>query len=189
MHETAQSIAPDSRVLYVDINPVAVVASNEILIGNPHCHAIQADLTRPQLILDALTDSDLATTIDLDQPTALLYCAVLHMIPDDRIADVVAPIRDRLVPGSAMVISHASTAVTDLFGESSVSAAKGVFRTQAATEVTARTDEQIMALFDDMTLMPPGLVSLSDWRPELSDPDPYASTPTRSPIHGAAGTR
>ncbi|WP_243706064.1 SAM-dependent methyltransferase [Micromonospora sp. KC721] len=188
VHETAQSIAPDSRVLYVDIDPVAVVASNEILIDNPHCHAVQADLTHPQLILDALTDSDLATVIDLDQPTALIYCSVLHMIPD-RVTDVVAPIRDRLVPGSAIVISHASADVTDLFGELSVSAAKGIYRTQAATEVTARTDEEIMALFGDMTLMPPGLVPLSDWRPELSDPDPYASTPTRSPMHGAVATR
>ncbi|MBC8991524.1 SAM-dependent methyltransferase [Micromonospora chalcea] len=189
VHEIARAINPTARVLYVDIDPVAVVASNEILMGIPGCRAVEGDFTRPDLILDALDDGDLATVIDLDQPTALLYCAVLQQVPNDRIDDIVAPIRDRLVHGSAMVLSHLSaTAVTDAYGESNVSAAKGVFRAQAGTEITLRTETQLTALFGDYTLMEPGLVPLAEWRPELSEPDPYAATPARSPMRGAVAT-
>lgn len=72
--------------------------------------------------------------------------------------DVVAPIRDRLAPGSAIVISHLSAAVTDTYGEDGVSTAKNVFRARAATETTLRTDEQIAALLGAYRLMAPGLV-------------------------------
>ncbi|MFG2058922.1 SAM-dependent methyltransferase [Micromonospora sp. NPDC048930] len=189
VHEIAQAVDPTSRVLYVDIDPVAVVASNELLMGIPGCRAIEGDFTRPDLVIDALHEGDLASVIDLYQPTALLYCAVLQQVPDDRIDEVVAPIRDRLVPGSAMVLSHLSAAaVTDTYEESSVSTAKSVFRTQAATEITLRTDAQLTALFGDYTLMPPGLVPLGEWRPELSESDPYAATPARSPMRGAVAT-
>lgn len=189
VHEIARSINPGARVLYVDIDPVAVVASNEILMGIPGCRAVQGDFTRPDLVLNALREGDLATMIDLDQPTALLYCAVLQQVPDDRLNEVVAPIRDRLVPGSAMVLSHLSAAaVTDTYEESSVSSAKGVFRAQAATEITLRTDAQLAALLGDYTSMPPGLVPLCEWRPELSEPDPYAATPERSPMRGVVAT-
>ncbi|MFI7645152.1 SAM-dependent methyltransferase [Micromonospora sp. NPDC049460] len=189
VHEIAQAIDPAIRVLYVDIDPVAVVASNQILMGNPTCRAIEGDFTRPDLILDALAGGDLATMIDLDQPTALLYCSVLHQVPNDRIDDVVAPIRDRLVAGSAMVISHVSAVVTDQYSESTLSTGKNVFRTQAATEITLRTDAQLTALFGDLTMIEPGLVPLNDWRPELSEPDPYAAAPMPSPMRGAVAIR
>lgn len=189
VHEVAQAIAPDSRVLYVDIDPVAVVASNEILMGGPH-RALEGDFTQPELLLDTLSDSDLAAVIDLNKPVAVLYCAVLQQVPDNRIDAVIAPIRDQLVSGSAMVISHLSAAgVTDAYDETAVSTAKSVFRAQAATEITLRTDAQLGALFGDFTIMAPGLVPLSDWRPELSGPDPYSAAPTRSPMHGAVATR
>ncbi|MGY4899971.1 SAM-dependent methyltransferase [Micromonospora aurantiaca (nom. illeg.)] len=188
VHEVAQTIDLASRVLYVDIDPVAVVASNEILMGNPGCRAIEGDFMRPELILSALDDGDLATVIDLDQPTAVLYCSVLQQVPNDRVDDVVAPIRDRLVGGSAMVISHLSAAVTDRYGESAVATGKNVYRTRAATEITLRTDAQLTALFGDLTMIEPGLVSLNDWRPELSEPDPYAAAPLPSPMRGAVAT-
>ncbi|MEV4830566.1 SAM-dependent methyltransferase [Micromonospora sp. NPDC049257] len=188
VHEIAQAVDPASRVLYVDIDPVAVVASNEILMGNPGCRAIEGDFNRPDLILDALDDGDPATVIDLNQPIALIYCAVLQQVPDDRIMDVVAPIRDRLAPGSAIVISHLSAAVTDTYGEDGVSTAKKVFLARAATEITLRTDEQIAALLGEYRLMAPGLVPLNNWRPELSEPDPYATTPGGSPMRGAVAT-
>ncbi|MCG5466659.1 SAM-dependent methyltransferase [Micromonospora sp. MED01] len=189
VHEVAQAIAPDSRVLYVDIDPVAVVASNEILMGGPH-RALEGDFTQPELLLDTLSDSDLATVIDLNRPVAVLYCAVLQQVPDNRIDAVIAPIRDQLAPGSAMVISHLSAVdVTDAYDETTVSTAKSVFKAQAATEITLRTDAQLGALFGDFTIMAPGLVPLSDWRPELSGPDPYSTAPTRSPMHGAVAAR
>ncbi|MFY1681708.1 SAM-dependent methyltransferase [Micromonospora sp. WMMD730] len=189
VHEIAQAINPATRVLYVDIDPVAVVASNEILMGSPGCRAIEGDFTRPTQILSALDDSDLATVIDLDQPTALLYCSVLQQVPDEQIDAVIAPIRDRLAPGSAMVISHLSTTVTEAYGATGVAKAKNVYRTQAATEIIPRTSDQLTALFGDLTLLPPGLVPLTHWRAELSEPDPYAIAGTSSPMLGGVATR
>ncbi|MEU2612624.1 SAM-dependent methyltransferase, partial [Micromonospora sp. NPDC007271] len=184
-----QAIDPAIRVLYVDIDPVAIVASNQILMGNPTCRAIEGDFTRPDLILDALAGDEFAAVIDLGQPTALLYCSVLQQVPDDRINDVVAPIRDRLVSGSAMVISHISAAVTDRYSEQTVSTVKSVYRTQAASDITLRTDAQLTVLFGDLAMIEPGLVPLNEWRPELSEPDPYATTRTPSPMRGAVAIR
>ncbi|MGW0504026.1 SAM-dependent methyltransferase [Micromonospora sp. NPDC003241] len=189
VHEIAQLIDPAIRVLYVDIDPVAVVASNQLLAGNPTCRAIEADFTQPRCILDALTDGDLATVIDLDQPTAVLYCSVLQVVPNDRINDVVAPIREQLVSGSAMVICHPSTSVTDQHDESTVSKVTDVYRTKAATDIVLRTDAELTALFGDFSLIEPGLVPADTWRPELGEPDPYATTPGRSPMRGAVGLR
>ncbi|SCL73579.1 SAM-dependent methyltransferase [Micromonospora peucetia] len=185
VHEIAQAIDPNIRVLYVDIDPVAVVVSNQILRDNPTCRAIEGDFTRPDLILDALADGDLASVIDLDQPTAVLYCSVLQQVPDDRIDAVVTPIRERLAPGSAMVMSHISATVADRYDNTTVSEGKAVFRARAATEITLRTDAQLAALFGDLTLLEPGLVPLNEWRPELGEPDPYAAGPTPSPMRGA----
>ncbi|MEU7751259.1 SAM-dependent methyltransferase [Micromonospora sp. NPDC049171] len=184
VHEIAQAIDPTIRVLYVDIDPVAVVASNHILTGNPTCRAVEADFTRPQLLLDALTSGDLATVIDLGQPTALLYCSVLQLVPPDLIDGVVAPIRDRLVPGSALTISHPGTAVTDGYDESSVSSVAEVYRTTAAADIVLRSDAQLAALFGGFDLIEPGLVSLNQWRPELGEPDPYAAKSMLSPMRG-----
>ncbi|WP_307871102.1 SAM-dependent methyltransferase [Micromonospora sp. C51] len=189
VHEIAQAADPQARVLYVDIDPVAVVASNRILAGNPTCRAIEGDFTQPELILDALSGGDLATVIDLGQPTALLYCSVLQTVPQDQIDAVVAPIRDQLAAGSALVISHVSATLADRYNASTVSAGKDVFRRKAGTEVTLRTDAQITDLFGDFTMIEPGLVPLNQWRPQLSEPDPYADRPVPSPMRGAVALR
>ncbi|MDG4794994.1 SAM-dependent methyltransferase [Micromonospora sp. WMMD1082] len=189
VHEIAQAVDPAARVLYVDIDPVAVTESNRILAGNPTCRAIEADFTDPDRILDALADGDLATVIDLDEPTALLYCSVLQTVPPGRITEVVAPIRDRLVPGSALVISHVSQTLTERYDASNVAAGKEVFRKQAATDVTLRTDDEITALFGGFVMIPPGLVALDEWMPDLGDKDPYAGSDTPSPMRGAVAFR
>ncbi|MGC4885792.1 SAM-dependent methyltransferase [Micromonospora sp. DT227] len=189
VHEIAQAVDPDIRVLYVDIDPVAVVASNQILDGNLHCRAIEADFTHPDLILDALADGDAASIINLDEPVVVLWCSVLQLIPDDQIEGIIAPIRDLLVPGSAMVISHVGVDVPDRWGPSTVHQATDVFRTQAATDIHFRTDEQLTALFSDFEMIEPGLVPLDCWRPELSEPDPFVAASIPSPMRGAVAFR
>ncbi|MEU1813152.1 SAM-dependent methyltransferase [Micromonospora aurantiaca (nom. illeg.)] len=189
VHEIAQAVDPEIRVLYVDIDPVAVMASNQILHGNLACRAIEADFTQPDRILDALADSDAVSIIDLDEPLVVLYCSVLQLIPDDQIDGIIAPIRDLLVPGSAMVISHVGVDVPDRWGESTVNQATDVYRTQAATDIYFRTDEQLTALFGDFEMTEPGLVPLDRWRPELSEPDPFVAASMRSPMRGAVAFR
>ncbi|WP_018788883.1 SAM-dependent methyltransferase [Micromonospora sp. CNB394] len=189
VHEIAQAIDPEIRVLYVDIDPVAVMASNQILHGNLACRAIEADFTQPDRILDALADSDAVSIINLDEPLVVLYCSVLQLIPDDQIDGIIAPVRDLLVPGSAMVISHVGVDVPDRWGESTVHEATDVYRTQAATDIHFRTDEQLTALFGDFEMIEPGLVPLDRWRPELSEPDPFVAASMRSPMRGAVAFR
>lgn len=189
VHEIAQAADPEIRVLYVDIDPVAVMASNQILHGNLACRAIEADFTQPDRILDALADSDAVSIINLDEPLVVLYCSVLQLIPDDQIDGIIAPIRDLLVPGSAMVISHVGVDVPDRWGESTVHEATDVYRTQAATDIHFRTDEQLTALFGDFEMIEPGLVPLDRWRPELSEPDPFVAASMRSPMRGAVAFR
>ncbi|MEU7611060.1 SAM-dependent methyltransferase [Micromonospora sp. NPDC049204] len=189
VHHIVQRVDPTARVLYVDIDPVAIVASNEILSGNPYCRAIEGDFTRPDLVLDALAEGDLATLFDLDQPAALLYFAVLQQVSPSQVEAVVAPLRDRLVVGSAIAISHLSHVAVDTHGEDSVQVAKDVYRTQARTEITLRSPEEITPLFGDFSLLEPGLTRLSEWRPLGDGSDPYASAPERSPMVGGVGIR
>ena len=80
VHEVAQEIAPESRVVYVDIDPVAVSHSRAILTGNPYADAIQGDLRRPEEILYHPRVLEL---LDFSQPVAVLMIAVLHFISDD----------------------------------------------------------------------------------------------------------
>ncbi|RNH97804.1 hypothetical protein EEZ25_29360 [Micromonospora aurantiaca] len=189
VHEIVQRVHRASRVLYVDIDPVAIVAANEILADNPYCRAIEGDFTRPDLIADALTRGDLATIFDLDQPTALLYFAVLQQVRPSQVESIVAPLRDRLPAGSAIAISHISQVAVDTHGEDSVEIAKNVFRAQADTEITLRSPEEILPLFGDFTLLEPGLTRLPDWRPRRGEPDPYVNAPERSPMLGGVGIR
>ena len=99
VHEIAQQAAPDTRVVYVDNDAVAVQHSRAILARNDNAIAIQADLRRPREILD---DPQLQDLLDLSRPAALLLVAILHFFPDsDEPAALVAGLRDALAPGSS----------------------------------------------------------------------------------------
>ncbi|MFG1918170.1 SAM-dependent methyltransferase [Micromonospora sp. NPDC048898] len=189
VHQIVQRVDPTARVLYVDIDPVAIVASNEILADNPYCRAVEGDFTRPDSVLDALAEGDLATLFDLDQPAALLYFAVLQQVSPSQVEAVVAPLRDRLVPGSAIAISHLSHVVVDTHGEDSVEVAKEVYRRRADIEITLRSPEEIASLFGGFSLLEPGLARLPEWRPLGDGSDPYASAPEKSPMVGGVGIR
>ncbi|MFG3423222.1 SAM-dependent methyltransferase [Micromonospora sp. NPDC048063] len=189
VHEIAQSVDPHCRILYVDIDPVAVMVSNEMLIGNPYCRAIEGNFNRPDQLLTALQEPDLADIIDLDQPTALLYFSVLHQVPDDQLLGVVEPMKAQLAAGSALAISHASPVIAERHGDSPVKTGIDVYRTQAATQVTLRSAEQLLPLFDGFELMEPGLTRTSAWHPIPGDGDPYCDQPDRSPMLGGVAIK
>jgi S-adenosyl methyltransferase len=104
VHEVAQPIAPGVRVVYVDIDPVAVAHGQEMLAGNPDADAVQADIRRPDEVLDHPVVQEL---LDFSEPIGLLLIAVLHFVPDaDDPAGILAGLRSRLAPGSYVAISH-----------------------------------------------------------------------------------
>jgi hypothetical protein len=164
VHEIAQQVAPDSRIMYVDLDPVAVAHSRAILADNPLVGVLRADVREPG---DILAHPELRMLLDVGQPIAVLLCAVMHFIPDsDQPAQIIDALVGATVPGSYLVISHGSRD----------SAPDDVAITQAYrrtnTPLALRTREQIAALFAGWELLPPGLVSAACWRPdEGEDPE------------------
>ena len=183
VHEIAQRLAPESRVVYVDVDPIAVAQGNQILAGNPSCLAVHGDLRHPKPILH---DPQVRALLDLDQPVGVLLVAVLHFVPDDDDpADAVAQLRDAVAPGSHLVISHAGqlAASTDELDR----ARKTYDRTP--TSLILRRPEEISAFFADWPVVEPGLVTVARWRPE-ADRVPDSSVRTdRLPAYAAVGVK
>jgi hypothetical protein len=175
VHEVAQAVAPDARVVYVDIDPVAVSESLEILHGNDGATAIRGDLRSPQHILD---HPAVRRLLDLSQPVALLLASVLHFVTDDAEARaVVARLVGALAPGSYLVMSHAAAESfpppPDIDPE-----VDGIYDRVTTTSVKLRVRPDIEPFFGDVELIEPGLVWLSEWRRDPADPpDEFAGTP------------
>jgi len=159
VHEVAQEADEDARVVYVDIDPVAVAHSRAILDGNKRTGVIQADLREPERILSEAVELGL---VDLSRPLAVLLAGVVHFIPDaDDPVAIVGRLRADLVPGSFLLISHATQD-----GQPAEVLDAQRLSSRTATEITLRTHAQISAFFGDLAPVEPGLVFLSQWRPE-----------------------
>ncbi len=178
VHEVAQQADPDARVVYVDIDPVAIAHSKAILAGNPNAVIIDADLRDPERIL---TSDVTRLLIDPGQPAGLLLVAVLHFIADaDEPWGIVATLRDALAPGSYLVLGHATAENS----KPDVAQAAGqVYNRSAATQIHMRSRAQILRFFDGFELVEPGLVYPPLWRP---DP-PGAGPADPSQVWGLAG--
>ena len=156
-HEVAQRIAPESRVVYVDNDPLVLVHARALLTGNAQGATayVDADLRDPDRIL---TDSALLSTLDFSQPIALMLIAVLHFVPEENDPyAVVRKLASALPPGSYVAISHATSdylppaVVADL---NSGKHGQGRLRTRA----------EFTQFFDGLELIEPGVVPLSEWR-------------------------
>jgi hypothetical protein len=165
VHEIAQKVDPEARVAYVDIDPIAVAHSRQILAGNPGATAIREDLSQPQSILEHPSVTGL---LDFTKPMALLLVAVLHAVRDERDPyGALAVLKERLAPGSYLVIGHGThERHPDEFRE----AAEAVERTP--TPLAMRTHAEILRFFDGFELVEPGLVWTHEWRPDSEDDQP-----------------
>ncbi|MEU6808092.1 SAM-dependent methyltransferase [Streptomyces sp. NPDC046831] len=172
VHETAQRISPDARVVYVDHDPVAVAHSEAVLAGNDGADVVAADLRKPQEIL---TSPRVERLIDLNRPVALLLVAILHFVEDtDDPYAAVAELRDALAPGSLLVLTHASYEGIPLPPERSEGTVD-VYR-DIRNPLIMRSREEIARFFEGYDMVEPGLVPMPHWRPETApeDEDPYA---------------
>lgn len=180
VHEVAQRAAPGARVMYVDIDPVAVAHSRAILAGNPQADVIQADLRRPA---DVLGHPRLRALLDLDQPVALLLVAVLPFVCDaDDPAGILRTFHAALAPGSHLVISQ----TTDEGDREHFERLMGLYR-GAAHPFTVRSRGEVTALFDGFDLVEPGVVWTPQWRPDA--PDEAGERPERSNMYGGVGRK
>ncbi|TDB80090.1 SAM-dependent methyltransferase [Micromonospora sp. KC721] len=159
VHEVAQVANPEARIVYVDIDPVAVAHSHELLAGNDRATAIRADLREPKLILYLARASGL---IDFDRPVGILLAGVVHFVADaDRPADVLATLRAAAAPGSFLVISHSTyeDQPQEMLDAQRLSA-------RTDTEITLRSRAEITGFFGDWTILEPGVVHMPLWRPD-----------------------
>ncbi|MFX0578664.1 SAM-dependent methyltransferase [Nocardia nepalensis] len=180
VHEVAQERDPSVRVVYVDIDPVAVAHSRAILDDDPRTAVIEADLGRPDVIL---ADPQVRKLIDFDEPVAVLLLGVLHFVGDD--ADplgCVAALRDAVAPGSYLAITHATSdgQPTEVLEAQKLSG-------RTSTEIVLRSKDEIAGYFDGWSLVEPGLVHLPLWRPD--NPDDIAEHPEQSGAYGGVARK
>jgi hypothetical protein len=177
VHEVAQKVAPEARVVYVDIDPVAVSESLDLLEGNDRATAIRGDLRDPQAIL---RHPQVSRLLDLDQPVGLLLAAVLHFVVDDAVATgVVRQLLAMLPRGSYLMVSHACLDGQDIPAEN-IRTAQNLYKRQTTTPVRLRSHAQVQEFFAGLDMVEPGLVWLPEWRPEPGDSTEFTDDPSRS---------
>jgi hypothetical protein len=170
-HEVAQGIAPDSRVVYVDNDPLVLAHARALLTSSPEGRTayIDADLREPGRILSA---PEVRDTLDLTRPVALLLVGVLHFVPGE---GAVKPLVDRLMgalpPGSFLFVTH----VTNDFLPPEVVAGLEEMQRSGRSDFWMRGRAEIEELFDGLELLQPGVVPTTKWRPEADTPDPALS--------------
>ena len=175
VHEVAQQANPAARVVYVDVDPVAVAHGRALLKDDPQTIAVQADVRRPDDILD---QAEVKRLLSWDRPVAVLLLAVLHFIPDDAEAyDVVRRLRRATSPGSFLVISHA----TNENIPADVHAQMTRLYSRTSSQLVGRTRDQIARYFDGLEMVEPGLVYLPRWHPEATRICSWTSRSGRSP--------
>ncbi len=180
VHEVAQAHDPQARVVYVDIDPVAVAHSEAILAGNANAGIIQADVADADRIL---ADPVVRRLIDFDEPVALLLLGVLHFVSDDRDpAGAVATLVNALPAGSYLAITHAT-----LDGQPTEVLEAQKLSGRTSTEIVLRTKDEIATYFAGLTMLEPGLVHLPLWRPE--SPSDVGEFPERSGAYGGVARK
>jgi S-adenosyl methyltransferase len=168
VHEIAQAVAPDARVVYVD-NDAMVVTHSRALLAGDNTVAVQADLREPEAVLG---HPEVRELIDFGQPVALLLMAILHFVPDDQDPfGVVARFRDALPAGSYLALSHGTRDIPhrpDLTPEAMAEMGAKVERLYQLTtaSMATRTRAQVERFFDGFDLLEPGLVEIQLWRPD-----------------------
>jgi len=168
VHEIAQQVAADARVVYLDHDPAAVACSRAILAGNERATVIEADLREPGEIL---SHPSLCRLIDFAEPVAILFVSILHFLTgDDDPYGIVARFRGTAAPGSFMVVSHVSSQ-----GNPRLAAAVQRLYTARAADGQPRSREEISGFFGGWDMAEPGLVYVPQWRPDPSDGVPQHS--------------
>ena len=161
-HQVAQRVAPESRIVYVDNDPMVLTHARALLTSTPEgaCDYIEGDLRKPDKIL-----AQAARTLDFTKPVALMLLGVVHHIPDTGQAySIVRHLVSALAPGSFLAINHSTSAIHGAAMEEAVAHWNQV----GTPSMTLRTPEQIAAFFGGLDLVPPGVVSCSRWRPSLT---------------------
>jgi O-methyltransferase involved in polyketide biosynthesis len=161
-HQVAQEVAPESRVVYTDNDPLVLVHARALLTSSREGRTayINADVRDPEAILRA---PELAATLDLKQPVAVLLVAVLHLVSADEVAyPAIEAIVGALPPGSYLVITHATG---DFWPPEQVAAADATNRAHNV-DFRFRDRAEVARFFDGLEIVEPGIVPVAEWRPD-----------------------
>ncbi|MEU7689196.1 SAM-dependent methyltransferase [Microbispora hainanensis] len=164
VHEVAQKVAPEARVVYVDNDPIVLLHGRALLATNGSTTVVEADIRDPESILG---HPGVRALIDFDQPVALLLFAILHHVNDHEDPQgIAARFREALPSGSYLALSHfhnPGPSMPDVSAQATT--AEKLFNENLGTG-RWRTREEILAYFGDLPLLEPGLVPLPEWRPD-----------------------
>jgi S-adenosyl methyltransferase len=168
VHEVAQAVNPSARVVYVDNDPLVLAHARALLTSDPAGRTayIQADFRDPVAIL---SDPVTRGVLDFGKPVALMLVAILHFAPDEyRPAEVIATLLDALPSGSYLAASHLTTE----YDEEATSAGQRVMRGAGIVMQKRDSSEFAKLAFSGLELVPPGVVLVSQWRPDVTRPAP-----------------
>jgi hypothetical protein len=176
-HEVAQAAAPDSRVVYVDYDPVVLLHAQALLASNMQglVDYVDADLRDTGTILEQAS-----RRLDFSQPVAIMLIAILHAIGDDDDPyRIVAKLMDAVPPGSYLVLSHVAS---DIDPEQ-IGDATARLNQVSRQHFTLRDHAQVLRFFDGLELLQPGVVRVEEWRASELE------TRNRSAVWGGVGRK
>jgi hypothetical protein len=182
-HEVAQQVAPESRIVYVDNDPIVLALSRSLLRSTPEGATayVNGDLREPEAILEQA-----AATIDLSRPVALMLVAVLHLIPDaDDPYGIVARLVDAVPGGSYLVVSCLAKDIHD--HEMAEAAERHGKVVQEALALRGRDD--VARFFDGLEVVEPGVVQVHRWRRGSGGETAGSADAPATPIYGAVGRK
>ena len=175
-HEVAQRAAPESRIVYVDNDPIVLTHARALLTSDEQGTTayIDADLRDTGKIL-----AEARATLDFSQPIAVMLLAVLHFIPDtDDPGHIVAQLMEPLASGSYLLLSHASSDIS----ANGLTTATRQYNRSSAVEIHMRSRAEVTRLFDGLEILEPGVVPLGQWYPGRLDGEPGRSLPTYTAV-------
>ncbi|NUT24742.1 MAG: SAM-dependent methyltransferase [Streptomyces sp.] len=176
-HEIAQRVAPDSRIVYVDNDPIVLVHARTLLTGTHEgvTAYIDADVHDPDAIVERA-----AQTLDFSKPVAVMMLGILNFVLDyDKARGIVDRVLAAVPSGSLLVLTH-PTFDSELGGEGQIPAME-FWNENATPPITARSGTDIAAFFDGLELLEPGLVSCSQWH--------TSDSPAPVPQYGAVAVK
>ncbi|MGW7529653.1 SAM-dependent methyltransferase [Streptomyces sp. NPDC054783] len=158
-HEVAQRLAPEARIVYVDNDPMVLAHARALLYSSPEGATayIDADVTAPERILEAAGE-----TLDFGRPVALILSNILGHVGDhDQARSIAGRLMDALPSGSHLSINDGSRGIDPVFEQ-----AQDAYNDSGAVPYNLRTVEEITGFFDGLELIEPGVVPVTQWRPE-----------------------
>ncbi|WP_280367056.1 SAM-dependent methyltransferase [Nocardia wallacei] len=164
LHQVAQEVAPESRVVYVDNDPIVLAHARALLVSTREGRTayVQADAADPAAILAA---PELDATLDLSRPVAVSLMALLHFVPGD-VYEIVRTLMEPLAPGSYLAMSHVTTEFDDGPDDPDGMARLLQVYVDRGIPVQPRTRAEVARFFDGLELVEPGVEVIHRWRSE-----------------------